>query len=1169
MQAPRQPEHDADTVRRRTDDTAEQERRWLDDRPTAAATQRDAVVDMMNDSPRMSQQRALGDAISGGARMVAQRAGMHAMFGGAAPAGLAPVRSEEKPNRTGLPDHLKSGMESLSGMSLDHLKVHYNSDKPAQLQAHAYAQGAEIHLGAGQEKHLPHEAWHVVQQAQGRVRPTGQLKGGAMVNDDPHLEAEADMMGVRAMSAMANHAPLRQSARHGARSAPAVQRVAMDVQVSGLTHLVASKGGSLYNGEEGEEVADGERLEIDTDDRILSRRGPNQEVHGEADRLGEQIYTWVRVLAVKGRRMPSTVYIREDAIGNILPMPQGLEVNERRQRQGSPDGGEQAKRPASIWFTKADVLGACDALEKMYPNPSRKAVVLRNVNNFLKALPADTLEQTPDRIRGLEKFEVTLQQEAADRSKSVQHMIVAYGILTVAKVPISEAIAAQMEKDSLHRDWYHDFAGMLAMLAERKDLSELAIGKLLKFHLMQHQVQAPYGDEAMKRSGRKASPLLSEDYARGMRTRLWSVATAAGLSDLLTHMFGSTAQLPNETAKAHQKRILPINKTINDFNKAFYTVSTPAPFQVGDNDTLVLDTPPKLPAADRCTYIRSLKLQIVPTGVMSKKNVDSHMGGRGQRSSPSESAGIAAVAMAKLVRAGKINDALELIEPQFRDGTAKGEKKPLSKFQYDSRMLIAPREHDPQTGRWRDPLLSSTKAQLEELELAYGALRSAVSASKGTALFSANLKVFDNLVGGRIDTFFDAQTPAQVTASVTDTLETAARWASRHAGIVPDSEAPAAMRAALSEQKLCLDHYYQAMQSLHEAVRFKLSWDGTDPRILEQGIRHMLPGTAPEPTSVHASPHGLGMIGQIHHALGKTDKVGVLKSAYYETPGIFDNPYIAANVTDKALLDKDLIVLEPHPNNAEERDVTPHDPLILLAALAESSRHHTVMMDVTLNHLDEPEIAEILNVAAPLIERGSLNLIFMQSGTKFLQHGMDISSLGIGVVFNKGKNWLEFNRQMAATPQATPDDDTVYLGRMLKTNKKELGEYLDRIRVSTALLKERLREKLKPGSALEVTLSTDDKTVYVAIAPTGKFVSDHYGHGKEAAMHYAYKVILKEMADLSLVGRPSFGFNLTNLGECLTTIRITPGIEEAEMLNAYAEGIAAADSELLLHPVGH
>ena len=105
-----------------------------------------------------------------------------------------------KKNETGLPDNLKSSMESLSGISLSDVKVHRNSDKPAQLQAHAYAQGTDIHLGPGQEKHLPHELAHVVQQKEGRVKPTVQLKGNNNVNDDPSLEKEADVMGAQAQN---------------------------------------------------------------------------------------------------------------------------------------------------------------------------------------------------------------------------------------------------------------------------------------------------------------------------------------------------------------------------------------------------------------------------------------------------------------------------------------------------------------------------------------------------------------------------------------------------------------------------------------------------------------------------------------------------------------------------------------------------------------------------------------------------------------------------------------------------------------------------------------------------------------------------------------------------------------------------------------------------------
>jgi hypothetical protein len=105
---------------------------------------------------------------------------------------------QKKENKTGLPDHLKSGVENLSGFSMDDVKVHYNSNQPAQLNALAYAQGTDIHVAPGQEQHLPHEAWHVAQQKQGRVQPTMQMKEGVPVNDDAGLEHEADVMGAKA-----------------------------------------------------------------------------------------------------------------------------------------------------------------------------------------------------------------------------------------------------------------------------------------------------------------------------------------------------------------------------------------------------------------------------------------------------------------------------------------------------------------------------------------------------------------------------------------------------------------------------------------------------------------------------------------------------------------------------------------------------------------------------------------------------------------------------------------------------------------------------------------------------------------------------------------------------------------------------------------------------------
>ncbi|WP_269633465.1 eCIS core domain-containing protein [Pelomonas sp. BJYL3] len=124
-----------------------------------------------------------------------------------------------------LPQDLTQGIAALSGIDLSGVRVHRNSARPAALQAHAYAQGNEIHLGPGQERHLPHEAWHLVQQAQGRVQATAQMQGGVALNDSPALEREADRMGARAQAAAGQ--PV-QRLRHGpdveSRAAP-LQRV--------------------------------------------------------------------------------------------------------------------------------------------------------------------------------------------------------------------------------------------------------------------------------------------------------------------------------------------------------------------------------------------------------------------------------------------------------------------------------------------------------------------------------------------------------------------------------------------------------------------------------------------------------------------------------------------------------------------------------------------------------------------------------------------------------------------------------------------------------------------------------------------------------------------------------------------------------------------------------
>ena len=110
------------------------------------------------------------------------------------------ARGRAEGNGGSLPGGLRAGIERLSGVSLEDVRVRYNSSEPARADALAYTRGTEIHLGPSQDGHLAHEAWHVVQQKQGRVRPTLQT-GGLAINDDPALEREAELMGARAVAA--------------------------------------------------------------------------------------------------------------------------------------------------------------------------------------------------------------------------------------------------------------------------------------------------------------------------------------------------------------------------------------------------------------------------------------------------------------------------------------------------------------------------------------------------------------------------------------------------------------------------------------------------------------------------------------------------------------------------------------------------------------------------------------------------------------------------------------------------------------------------------------------------------------------------------------------------------------------------------------------------------
>jgi hypothetical protein len=122
-------------------------------------------------------------------------------------------------------------MEPRFGSDFSGVRVHNDEQAVGavrELNAQAFTRGEHIYFGAGYyqpdmplgQRLLTHELTHVVQQRQGRVKPTVQAQGVA-INDDAELELEADAMGAKALQM--KRAPIRDPSFHHLQNGP--QRV--------------------------------------------------------------------------------------------------------------------------------------------------------------------------------------------------------------------------------------------------------------------------------------------------------------------------------------------------------------------------------------------------------------------------------------------------------------------------------------------------------------------------------------------------------------------------------------------------------------------------------------------------------------------------------------------------------------------------------------------------------------------------------------------------------------------------------------------------------------------------------------------------------------------------------------------------------------------------------
>lgn len=720
---------------------------------------------------------------------------------------------------------------------------------------------------------------------------------------------------------------------------------------------------------------------------------------------------------------------------------------------------------------------------------------------------------------------------------------------------IREAFRESGAKD-VFKTWFHGFSSTVNLLASRvhdgKPLPPEQQQKLLKAELMRGQLQATYKSGDAGAFGRSLSPLVAEGYGRGVRTGLWMA-----VKDM--HEKTLTAALPKGALKDFD--VFPVNRAFR---------------YLGKEPVIEKGIPATLKAGE-CIYIEELGVQLVPKSLYTDKaagrgEVDAHLGGLGLRNSPSECADILAAAMVGRIDANDPKGAIELLKPSLSATNSKQVQTALQKVELAPNTLLA--------SAGTDPLTQSSEAQIRELREAYDGLRALCAGKPGMPFyFTQNFQVVKTLLGN-LETLSVDSMPSATGGALTDALQRAA---------LALAEDVLGEEWSVQRQAMNMEKFYQAMQDVHDVVRFQLAWTGSAPK-LEDSIRALLPETMRAGATVASAPHALAMLDQVFQALPReqSEHTTYLKGAYYETAGVLglpDSVDPAETVGDPGLRTAGVIVMEPHPNNAALQSIVPHDPVALIENVLGHGRTEpvTLVMDVTLNHLGDAQIQRALETAKPYIDSGVLNLVLLQSGTKFFQNGMDLASIGTAVVLNDKTHWTGFNGAMAETTQHVPEDDKGYIAKLLSEPNAEASRaYLDKVRANTALLRAALDREIPLGhaedNAFEVCANTDRETVYIAFKPTDAYLrrineeaakaqnqtTPALDHDRRSELNGGVykKEVLRAFGDLTAVDRSSFGFNITNFGECGETVRITLGIEDAPLLATYASRLLALGREL-------
>jgi hypothetical protein len=261
----------------------------------------------------------------------------------------------------------------------------------------------------------------------------------------------------------------------------------------------------------------------------------------------------------------------------------------------------------------------------------------------------------------------------------------------------------------------------------------------------------------------------------------------------------------------------------------------------------------------------------------------------------------------------------------------------------------------------------------------------------------------------------------------------------------------------------------------------------------------------------------------------------------------------------------DILIADIHPNNAAREKLFQND----VAGWIENSLNDShlnkkliLILDITLNHLDDTDIQETLDKLYPFIQKGQLEIFIIQSLAKLVQLGADNFSGGTCV--RLGKSEMPINFMTSISHKAA------YYTLLNEHFQKEIiPEYFTLIRQHADWMYHNLNKRFKEiyqsvwieekegrksgFCAANVTLNVDSETVYVVIN-FEPFLKELKNCKVEFIKIQELLLDLAARCKLPLTYRQSFGFSLSSMSPIVEPrIRFSIGIESLSLRERYAE----------------